>query len=762
MSSVLAACGGGGGGSNMPQSYTVGGTVSGLTGSSGLTLQDSSSGTLTVSANGTFTMPKPVASGASYSVTVSQQPASSTQICTVSGGSGVIGSANVTSIKVACNTGITSVNAPAVTMLGNNIGETVLQLASFLGERLRYLSTHLGATATETCSDPYNEFPGGTAVYTFEDSDGSGTLTAGDVVTITLANCKSPSLADNASGTIRLELVAPSHATAGGSAFASTATLNSLALSALTITGSISAEYDFADTEYNVFTSVSSTPLQLKYLSGGFFPVDNVSVSNVSASKTIDYTQPRYSVQIAETFASQTLNGTFTATTPQALAGRLNVYPDAGMETFTAGPSILHYAAQNTSSNEAVAVELDADGSGTFDQLPGSFWEAGVNGFLWWEPRGFSIVSANQRPSYSTAQLGQWQMLLMFTEPQQADPINQILSNGMDVDTPIKLFFSGPVNPSSAVFEFDTAGYQIPGQVVIPAVPVVNGPIVTITAQTQLQHGELYSLEGPTYITTTWPTGGAGALVRLQLTTLNNLQAAAAPSPGVAAPGQIVSLVSTGSVAASGPIAHYLWTQTSGPAATLSNASSATASFAVPAGAQSGDSLHFTLTITDQNGETDSVPVTMFVLTDLTQPFVYYRGGQLPNVGQTLELATFESTANGTVSTEYVAPGPPAEFKFIYNASGPNFDLLQWMPGTSTIATGSYSSAATPGGNPLFLWLYQCSTSSTTWQMTIYESQGAPDGTAEKFAADFSMSCSDNSMPPLNGSVRVNSTVPLP
>jgi hypothetical protein len=63
--------------------YTVGGTVSGLT-STGLVLQNNNASDLAVAANGAFTFATPVAVGASYSVTVKTQP--SGQTCSVGKG----------------------------------------------------------------------------------------------------------------------------------------------------------------------------------------------------------------------------------------------------------------------------------------------------------------------------------------------------------------------------------------------------------------------------------------------------------------------------------------------------------------------------------------------------------------------------------------------------------------------------------------------------------------------------------------------------
>jgi hypothetical protein len=83
---------------NTGGSFTVGGTVSGLSGT--VVLQDNGGDDLSVPANGSFTFATSLASGAAYAVTVKTNP--SGQTCTVSNGSGTVGSANVTSVAVSC------------------------------------------------------------------------------------------------------------------------------------------------------------------------------------------------------------------------------------------------------------------------------------------------------------------------------------------------------------------------------------------------------------------------------------------------------------------------------------------------------------------------------------------------------------------------------------------------------------------------------------------------------------------------------------
>jgi len=84
-----------------PDIYTLGGTVSGLTGT-GLTLENNGSGALAVTANGAFAFARLVAVGESYDITVMAQPSAPAQNCTVTNGIGTVGTANVSSVVVNC------------------------------------------------------------------------------------------------------------------------------------------------------------------------------------------------------------------------------------------------------------------------------------------------------------------------------------------------------------------------------------------------------------------------------------------------------------------------------------------------------------------------------------------------------------------------------------------------------------------------------------------------------------------------------------
>ena len=100
VTNVMVAC--------TAQSYTLGGTITGLGSASGLVLTNEGGDATTVAASSTtFTMKTAVPFGAAYAVAVQTNPVNVT--CTVTSGSGTMPAANVTSVQVACAAGKESV-----------------------------------------------------------------------------------------------------------------------------------------------------------------------------------------------------------------------------------------------------------------------------------------------------------------------------------------------------------------------------------------------------------------------------------------------------------------------------------------------------------------------------------------------------------------------------------------------------------------------------------------------------------------------------
>ena len=98
---TFSACGGNGGGDDDTPQYTVGGSVSGLTGT-GLVLQNNNTDDLPIDSDQTFIFPSALDDGTGYSVTVMDHPVSPYQACLVSNGSGTISGAHVTDVAVGC------------------------------------------------------------------------------------------------------------------------------------------------------------------------------------------------------------------------------------------------------------------------------------------------------------------------------------------------------------------------------------------------------------------------------------------------------------------------------------------------------------------------------------------------------------------------------------------------------------------------------------------------------------------------------------
>jgi 6-phosphogluconolactonase len=185
---LLVACAGGGGGGGStsgggtggtssppppPAIYTVGGTVTGLSGS-GLVLNWNGGfgGDLAVSASGSFTFSTPLPDGTAFNVRVNSQPTSSpAQYCQVANGTGTIAAANVMNVTVTCGTGYT-VGGTVSGLVGSG-----LTLATCTPGR-----QHLGSVPPPYCPRPLQV--GANGAFTLDSAYPAGYL-GPDFVSIT-------------------------------------------------------------------------------------------------------------------------------------------------------------------------------------------------------------------------------------------------------------------------------------------------------------------------------------------------------------------------------------------------------------------------------------------------------------------------------------------------------------------------------------------------------------------------------------------------
>ena len=76
---------------------------------------------LAIGTNGEFGFASPIASGATYSVTVKTQPSGPAQSCGVANGTGIVGSADVTNVAITCATGTFTVGGTVTGLQGSGL-----------------------------------------------------------------------------------------------------------------------------------------------------------------------------------------------------------------------------------------------------------------------------------------------------------------------------------------------------------------------------------------------------------------------------------------------------------------------------------------------------------------------------------------------------------------------------------------------------------------------------------------------------------------
>jgi hypothetical protein len=302
---AFTACGGGSTSTTTPppQTYTIGGTVSGLTGT--LVLADNGT-SMTVTSDGSFTFPGTLSSGASYNVTVQTQPSGET--CSVTNGSGNATS-NITNIQVACSSAASFTISATVTGLSG--GTLVLQ--DDKADTLNFTTNATQSFATQ--------YTGGSSYAVSVKTQPAGqTCTAGG----------------NSSGTINANVTITVNCAPVVSTFTLSATVTGL-------TGSLQLQDNVGDTL--MFTSNTTQPFAHSYASGANYSVavsaqpagqtctlssnsSGTITSNVTVTATCTTSPVNFTISVAATGLTGTLvvqddkadQLTFTTNNTQAFA----------------------------------------------------------------------------------------------------------------------------------------------------------------------------------------------------------------------------------------------------------------------------------------------------------------------------------------------------------------------------------------------------------------------------------------------------------
>jgi len=138
--SLLFGCGGESGGDNNAEqgaeqlpTFSIGGTVSGLSESGRLILKNNSTDELSISANGQFSFSTSLKELDSYGVSVLTQPSNPDQICSIANAAGTLANENITNIDITCITTQYTINGSVSGLSGsesltlqNNAGDDLM------------------------------------------------------------------------------------------------------------------------------------------------------------------------------------------------------------------------------------------------------------------------------------------------------------------------------------------------------------------------------------------------------------------------------------------------------------------------------------------------------------------------------------------------------------------------------------------------------------------------------------------------------------
>jgi 6-phosphogluconolactonase (cycloisomerase 2 family) len=320
--------------------FTVGGTVSGLTGA-GLVLQNNAGNDLTVTTNGTLTFTTAVASGSAYAVTVKTQPTAPSQTCALTNATGTVGAANISNVTIACTTNTYTVGGTVSGLVGTGL---VLQnnAANDLTITANGVFTFSTPVASGAAYAVTIKTQPGTPAQTCAVAAGSGTATSANISAITVT-C----------------VIA-----AGRFAYVANAGSNTVSAYTIAANGSLApiAGSPFAAGQYPYQLAVSP--------SGKFLAVGNVNGNSVSM----------YNINATSGALSPVAGSPFTATAPQSL-------------TFDATGAFLYYVASQNSNN-VLAFSVNAT-SGALVAIAGAALPAGSHDNIVLDPSGKFVLVVN-------------------------------------------------------------------------------------------------------------------------------------------------------------------------------------------------------------------------------------------------------------------------------------------------------------------------------------------------------------------------------
>jgi hypothetical protein len=149
--------------------YTIGGAISGLTGT--VVLQNNGGDNLSRTVNGSFTFATGLANGAGYAVTVFTQP--SGQSCVVSNSSGTVSGANVTNISVTCSSG-TPIQTSVANAFASGVASANIDNGSVFTDPANMILKYKNSSSSVRIEYTFSQVQDATHGNAYKPSSGSG------------------------------------------------------------------------------------------------------------------------------------------------------------------------------------------------------------------------------------------------------------------------------------------------------------------------------------------------------------------------------------------------------------------------------------------------------------------------------------------------------------------------------------------------------------------------------------------------------------
>jgi hypothetical protein len=337
-------------------------------------------------------------------------------------------------------------------------------------------------------------------------------------------------------------------------------------------------------------------------------------------------------------------------------------------------------------------------------------------------------------------------------------------------------FSRPPVNPPTLQFRLRDGGSTLSFDPVLRDVAVNvtrQGAVYLVQPAEQLRHARTYFLElSPDGVNWNGTVSFQDALNNSltlssylgSLQTPDTLRAVIKASNTVlASAGASLQLSAVDSISTLRPIASFAWRQVGGTPLVLSAPTAATTQVSLGATPPVGlEKIEIELTITDTAGDIEMARFSLGVLNPVVSGRVLYfrsTAGDYIGAGQT----TLVSDTTGNFSA---SPANSGYVGYNYNEPGPVWWNLVFATGNGApLQVGAYENAVRApfhgAQNGVELSGSGRGCNQIVGRFDVLDVATDPQGTITRLAVDFEQHCESAQAPPLWGSLRVNSSLPI-